>query len=191
MSCAWKTGTAGAEHTGRMIWLGLGTNVGDRADNLRRALAALASCIDIDAVSGVFETEPYGYTDQPLFWNLALRGRTALEPEALLVRLQQCERAVGRVPTFRMGPRLIDIDILIYDDILMDTEVLTLPHPGLEERAFVLLPLLDLDPDMVHPESGERLDRCTAATDPAGVRRLGDADRVLGGMSANSESREQ
>jgi 2-amino-4-hydroxy-6-hydroxymethyldihydropteridine diphosphokinase len=187
-----KTGTAGAEHSSRSVWLGLGTNVGDLAANLTRAVAGLARFMDVEAVSAIFETEPFGYTDQPLFWNLALRGRTAVEPRALLGLLQQCERELGRVPTFRMGPRLIDIDILLYDDIVLHTADLIVPHPGLEVRAFVLLPLLDLDPDLVHPGTGMRLDRYAAAVDPSGVRRLGDAARVLGGGAAeNSESRWQ
>jgi 2-amino-4-hydroxy-6-hydroxymethyldihydropteridine diphosphokinase len=174
-----KTGTAGAERRARTVWLGLGTNVGDLAGNLARALAALEPFIDIDAVSAVYETEPFGYVDQPLFWNLALRGRTRLDPRALLGALQQCERDVGRTPTFRMGPRLIDIDLLLYDDIVMDSAALRVPHPGLHERAFVLLPLLELDPGLVHPVTGVRLDASIAARDPAGVRRLGDAADVL------------
>jgi 2-amino-4-hydroxy-6-hydroxymethyldihydropteridine diphosphokinase len=186
--CALKTDTAGTEGSSRSVWLGLGTNVGDLAGNLTRAVAGLARIMDVEAVSAVFETEPFGYTDQPLFWNLALRGRTVLEPHALLALLQQCERDLGRVPTFRMGPRVIDIDILLYDDIVLHTTDLILPHPGLETRAFVLLPLLDLDPDLAHPGTGMRLDRCAAAVDPSGVRRLGDAERVLGGgATGNSE----
>jgi 2-amino-4-hydroxy-6-hydroxymethyldihydropteridine diphosphokinase len=183
-----KTGTAGAER-GRPVWLGLGTNVGDLAANLTRALGLLGRLMGIEAVSAVYETEPFGYTDQPLFWNLALRGRTDLEPHALLALLQQCERDIGRVPTFRMGPRLIDIDLLLHDDIVMHTADLIVPHPGLEHRAFVLLPLLDLDPDLANPATGTRLDRCAAAIDASGVRRLGDAAAVLrGGASESGES---
>jgi 2-amino-4-hydroxy-6-hydroxymethyldihydropteridine diphosphokinase len=178
-SSALRTGTAGADAGRHTVWLGLGSNVGDRALNLARALDAVAADVAIDAVSDIYETEPFGYTAQPLFLNLVLRGRTSHDPPALLERLQQCERAVGRVPTFRMGPRVIDIDILLYDGMQMQTPALTLPHPGLLERTFVLLPLLDIEPGLVHPVTGVALAAAAGALDPAGVRRLGNAAELL------------
>jgi 2-amino-4-hydroxy-6-hydroxymethyldihydropteridine diphosphokinase len=161
------------------VWLGLGTNVGDRARNLARALHALGRFVTVDAVSDIYQTDPVGYADQPDFWNMALRGRTALEPRALLAALQQCERDVGRTPTFRMGPRVIDIDILIYDEVSIEVPGLSLPHPGLRERAFVLLPLLDIDPRLSHPVTHGPLAADAAVLDAAGVRRVGSAAVLL------------
>jgi 2-amino-4-hydroxy-6-hydroxymethyldihydropteridine diphosphokinase len=180
------TGTAEAERGRHIAWLALGTNVGDRAGNLARALAAIAPHVAIDAVSDVYETEPFGFTAQPVFWNLVVRGRTHLAPAQLLGRLQQSERDVGRVPTFRMGPRIIDIDILLHDDTRMQTTSLKLPHPGLLERAFVLVPLLDIDAEAVHPETGVRLADAAALLDTSGVRRIGAAADILAGTAGGA-----
>jgi 2-amino-4-hydroxy-6-hydroxymethyldihydropteridine diphosphokinase len=174
-----RTGTAGAERGGRTVWLGLGTNLGDRAQNLARALAGLRAHIAVEAVSAIYATDPYGYTEQPEFWNAAVKGLTDLRPDELLAALQQVERDVGRTPTFRMGPRIMDIDILLYDDVVMDVPGLTLPHPGILQRAFVLLPLLDIEPDLRHPVTGGPLGAVAAAVDTGGVRRLGSAADLL------------
>jgi 2-amino-4-hydroxy-6-hydroxymethyldihydropteridine diphosphokinase len=181
-----KTATGDAERGRHTVWLALGTNIGDRAGNLARALDAMEPHVAIEAISDVYETEPFGFTGQPVFWNLVVRGRTGLAPAALLDRLQQCERDVGRIPTFRMGPRIIDIDILLHDDTRMQTAPLTLPHPGLLERAFVLVPLLDIDAGLVHPETGVRLADVVARLDTSGVRRLGAAAEVLGDVTGGA-----
>jgi 2-amino-4-hydroxy-6-hydroxymethyldihydropteridine diphosphokinase len=127
----------------------------------------------------VYETEPVGYTDQPVFWNMALRARTSLGPAALLAALKRCESELGREPGFRMGPRVIDIDVLLYDDVVLQTPALTLPHGRLLERPFALVPLLELDAELRDPRTGVLLADLPAARDHAGMRRLGAASAVL------------
>jgi 2-amino-4-hydroxy-6-hydroxymethyldihydropteridine diphosphokinase len=134
-----------------IVYLGLGSNLGDRALNLGRALDALRADFEIDSVSACYETEPAYVLDQPRFYNLACRGATALEPMAVLRRLKQLEREIGRTPTTRYGPRVMDIDLLFYSDVILDTPELAVPHPRLAERPFVLVPLAEIAPDFVHP----------------------------------------
>ncbi|MBI4731146.1 MAG: 2-amino-4-hydroxy-6-hydroxymethyldihydropteridine diphosphokinase [Chloroflexi bacterium] len=138
-----------------IIYLALGTNLGKRASNLRRAIQALPPVVTVQAESPVYETSPWGLTDQPLFLNMVLKGETRLAPLELLQVLKQIESKLGRVPSARYGPRLIDIDILFYDELILNTPELTLPHPRLHERAFVLVPLNDLAPALVHPVLGK------------------------------------
>jgi len=133
------------------IYLALGTNLGDRFANLRAAIAALAPQAHVLAESRIYETPPWGFLDQPAFLNMALRAETNLPPADLLAFLKQLETDLGRQPTFRNGPRLIDIDILFYDDLILTTPPLVIPHPRLHERNFVLVPLADIAPDFVHP----------------------------------------
>lgn len=136
------------------VFLGLGTNLGDREANLRAALRMLRDVVRIEAVSAVYESEPVGYRAQPDFWNLVVRAMTRLEPLALLEAVRGIERALGREPSFRNAPRVMDIDLLLYDDVELDLPELTLPHPRMLERAFVLKPLAELAPDAVHPRTG-------------------------------------
>ncbi|HJS29596.1 MAG TPA: 2-amino-4-hydroxy-6-hydroxymethyldihydropteridine diphosphokinase, partial [Anaerolineales bacterium] len=125
----------------------------------------------LEACSPVYETAPWGYLDQPDFLNQVIRCRTLLPPIDLLAHLKSVELLVGRQPTFRYGPRLIDIDILLYDDIVYRSGALEIPHPQLHQRAFVLVPLCDLAPDLVHPVSGMRMSDLLAAVDSSGVTR--------------------
>ena len=134
-----------------IVYLALGTNLGDRPANLRAAMEALSPEIKVLAESKVYETPPWGYETQPAFLNMAVKCETALEPESLLKRLKQLEVQLGREQSFRWGPRLIDIDILFYNDLILESESLTIPHPRLHERAFVLVPLADIAPDFIHP----------------------------------------
>lgn len=117
-------------------------------------MGSLRPALHILAQSPVYETAPWGYTNQPDFLNQVIKAKTDLSPEQLLATLKSVEATLGRVPTFRYGPRPIDLDILLYDDLVIETPQLTLPHPRLTERAFVLYPLADLDPDLRHPVSG-------------------------------------
>jgi len=133
------------------VFLGLGTNLGDRLANLQAGLRALSQDVDIIAVSGLYETDPVGVTDQPPFYNAACSARTALDPEPLLDRAKEAERSLGREPGPRWGPRPLDIDILLYDSELVETPRLRIPHERLAERGFVLRPLADLDPCLVVP----------------------------------------
>ncbi|MFQ5861027.1 MAG: 2-amino-4-hydroxy-6-hydroxymethyldihydropteridine diphosphokinase [Dehalococcoidia bacterium] len=133
------------------VYLGLGSNVGDRQGNLRQAVRLLQRCGQVEALSSLYETEPWGYTQQPKFLNLVCQLSTSLEPLSLLHCLKEVERAVGRRPTFRYGPRELDIDILLYGELVLEMEELAIPHPGLPERPFVLVPLVELAPELEHP----------------------------------------
>lgn len=135
-------------------YLGLGTNLGDRWDNLRRAVTALDRLGRVKTWSRVFETPPMYVIDQPAFLNMAVLLDTALPPHPLLAALKALEDELGRVASRRFGPRLIDLDILIYGDELVGSPDLTIPHPRLPERRFALAPLADLAPDLAHPLSG-------------------------------------
>lgn len=133
------------------IYLGLGSNLGNRARNIYVALRRLRTHVRLDRISSLYETEPVGVTDQPWFLNLVSLGQTALSAEALLVAVKGIEREMGRKEGIRFGPRVIDIDILFYDDLVMRTEQLEIPHPRLHQRGFVLIPLMELAPELVHP----------------------------------------
>lgn len=154
------------------ILMSLGTNVGQRRQNLRRAVRGLQEQIALTAVSPVYETEPWGLTDQPDFLNLCLAGYTTTPPKALLSFCKNLEDEIGREPTVRWGPRLIDIDLLFYDDLVLQEGKLTIPHPRIDGRAFVLIPLADIAPDFVHPQTGETIAQMATAVDPSTVRQL-------------------
>jgi 2-amino-4-hydroxy-6-hydroxymethyldihydropteridine diphosphokinase len=156
------------------LFLGLGSNLGDRWAILRRAVQALADLMVIEALSPVYETEPWGLKRQPYFLNLCLAATTALEPLPLLAGIKRIEARLGRKPGLRWGPRLVDIDILFYDNLIMADEQLTIPHPRLAERAFVLAPLADLAPHFRHPGSGFTVGQMLAMVDQTGVHRLAE-----------------
>lgn len=136
---------------GGQVLLGLGANEGDPVAQLSRAVQALSHAVRIGAVSSVYRSEPVGFAAQPDFYNLVVRGWTALEPRALLRAAQGVEEALGRRRTFRDAPRTIDVDILAYGDRVMRTDELTLPHPRLHLRGFVLHPLVEVAPEWPHP----------------------------------------
>jgi 2-amino-4-hydroxy-6-hydroxymethyldihydropteridine diphosphokinase len=138
-------------HPLRRAYLALGTNLGDRAANMGEARRLLGKLGTIAAMSSLHETPPWGVLDQPMFLNAACLLETALAPQALLAAIKGIEQAMGRAPAVRYGPRLIDIDILLYDDLVLSTPELTIPHPLLHERSFVLLPLREIAADVVHP----------------------------------------
>lgn len=145
------------------VYLALGTNMGDRVALLRATLERLSAVVEIDAVSSVYETEPVGFRDQPDFLNLVVAGRTALEPRALLEAILGIEAALGRVRSFRNAPRTVDIDILIFGDRIVAEPDLEIPHPRMRGRAFVLVPLAEVAPELVHPGTGERIAELAAA----------------------------
>ncbi|HUT77859.1 MAG TPA: 2-amino-4-hydroxy-6-hydroxymethyldihydropteridine diphosphokinase [Polyangia bacterium] len=140
---------------GERVFIGLGSNLGDRALQIERALDWLRghSAIKLVGHTGCIETEPWGVTDQPHFLNAVAEIRTVLGPEALLAELQAAEVALGRVKEgrSRWSPREIDLDILLFGERIVETIGLTIPHPGLTERRFVLTQLLELGPDLQHP----------------------------------------
>ena len=136
------------------VFLGLGANTGDPRANLRRALQLLAPAGEIVAVSSLWTTEPVGYLEQDWFLNAAVRLRTTHTPLQLLALLQDIERALGRQRTIPNGPRTIDLDILLWDDAVIACPPLTVPHPRMHERLFVIEPLFELAPDTVVPLLG-------------------------------------
>jgi 2-amino-4-hydroxy-6-hydroxymethyldihydropteridine diphosphokinase len=142
--------------------LGLGSNLGDREQALREALSALARMPDLTLIqrSCLYESEPVGRTDQPWFVNCVAEIETTLSPVALLEVCLSLETARGRVRTAdnRWGPRTLDIDLLFYGELSLQTDQLTLPHPRLHERAFVLVPLLEIAPDWRHPTLGQTVE---------------------------------
>lgn len=152
MSVARPGGGAGAAAV--EAYLGVGSNLGRREQHLARAVRKLRSAGEIAAVSGLYESAPVGVTDQPFFLNIVVCLRTALDPNALLQAMLRIEKEGGRVRTFPGGPRTIDVDLLLYGDRVVRDEELLVPHPRMVERAFVLAPLLELEPRLVEPGTG-------------------------------------
>lgn len=128
------------------IYLGLGSNIGDTRSNIESALAMLREKLNIIKISSYYETEPVGYKDQDWFLNIVVEAETRLSPEELLTFTQSIEKRMKRVKTILNGPRVIDVDILLYDDINLSSESLTIPHPRMTERAFVMVPLFEIAP---------------------------------------------
>ncbi len=156
------------------IYLALGSNLGDRMSNLASAVERLSRKITIKKISSVYETEPVYYKEQPLYLNAVLSAVTKLNPFELLSFVKAIESDLGRQPSFRNAPRLIDIDILFYGDQVVQTEKLTIPHPGIAERAFVLVPLVEIAPKLVHPVTHERVSKLLAEVEGvAGVKKFG------------------
>jgi 2-amino-4-hydroxy-6-hydroxymethyldihydropteridine diphosphokinase len=134
------------------VYLGLGSNLGDREVNLQAALDRLGNAgLSVSRVSPVYETEPVGFSNQGRFLNLVVEARTDLPPGLIFHHIARIECELGRRRTMRNGPRTIDIDILLYDSVTLRSEALVIPHPRMTERRFVLAPLADLAPDLRHP----------------------------------------
>ncbi|MCZ2126180.1 MAG: 2-amino-4-hydroxy-6-hydroxymethyldihydropteridine diphosphokinase [Anaerolineales bacterium] len=133
------------------VYLALGSNLGNRIANLKNAISNFPPQMEVKKKSPIYETPPWGYADQPAFLNQVVLVKTYLKADDLLAHLKRLESVLGREPSFENGPRLIDIDILFYDDLILDEPPLIVPHPRLHQRAFVLVPLHDLTPDLVHP----------------------------------------
>jgi GTP cyclohydrolase-4 len=140
-----------------IAYLCLGSNLGKREENLRQALTLLSQKVNLEVVSSIYETKPVGYKEQPLFLNLVCRITTNLHPKELLHLAKDVETKMGRVPSFLNSPRPIDIDILFYDNKIVKTQNLIIPHPRLKYRAFVLMPLAEIAPDLVHPKLGKSI----------------------------------
>lgn len=156
-----------------IVYLALGSNVGNRAAHLKAAIAALPPQMEVKARSQVYETPPWGYADQEKFLNQVIMVKTYLSPEALIKHLKRLELALGRETTFQNGPRVIDIDILFYDDLVYESPTLVVPHPRLHERGFVLMPLMDIAPDLVHPVKQQSIRQLFAFCDVSGIVPFG------------------
>jgi 2-amino-4-hydroxy-6-hydroxymethyldihydropteridine diphosphokinase len=157
---------------GRMmhiVYIALGTNLGERSANLQEATRMLEKAVKTRRLSPIYETPPWGYLDQPAFLNQVLEVETDLSPQDLHSYTKQVESRVGRTKTFRFGPRKIDLDILFYDDLVLETENLAIPHPRIEGRGFVLVPMSDLAPDLRHPVLGKTILQLCAESDRTGI----------------------
>ena len=153
-----------------MLYLLLGANLGDRVATLRRAVDLIGARVGaVVQASGLYETAPWGVTDQPAFLNQVLGVETGLTPEAVLTQTQAIEEELGRVRHEKWGARVIDLDILYYGDLIIQSETLAVPHPFLHERRFTLVPLAEIAPDFVHPvlqkATSELLATCTDTGD--------------------------
>ncbi|MBW2174817.1 MAG: 2-amino-4-hydroxy-6-hydroxymethyldihydropteridine diphosphokinase [Deltaproteobacteria bacterium] len=154
-------------------YIGIGSNVGDKADNCRKGIAAISECegCKVEAQSPFYETDPVYLESQDWFINGVIRIRTDLEPEALFARLKAIEHTMGRRSGgARFGPRILDLDILFYDDRILSPGQLQIPHPNLHERRFVLRPLCDIAPELVHPVIGQNVKSLLSALKDGGKK---------------------
>ena len=134
------------------VYLGLGSNLGNREENLHKALEFLSDRLKLDQMSSIYETEPVSEISQPRYLNMVVKTHTMLSPIGLLITLKSIELKLGRVPDNRPNaPRIIDIDILTFGEKTVNNDQLVIPHPRLQERAFVLVPFAEIAPDLVHP----------------------------------------
>ena len=140
-------------------YIALGSNMGDKEAHLREAIASLKShpAVNLEKCSSFLETEPWGYTEQDKFLNAVVKVRTLLTPEELMGKLLRIEKELGRERLIKWGPRTIDLDILLYDNLITEDEFVTLPHPRMTEREFVLLPLSEIAPMVIHPLCKKRI----------------------------------
>ena len=156
------------------VFLGIGTNLGDRERNLQDALAVLSQKMVILKESSIYQTAPWGYLDQLAFLNQVIEAQTDLSSLNLLGFLTETEKLLGRQANFRYGPRLIDLDILFYGNRIIQTPRLQVPHPRLTQRAFVLVPLAEIAPEFVHPQNKQTITQLLAALpDLGGVEKCG------------------
>ena len=155
------------------VYLGLGTNLGDRTRNLQLILDYLKDEVELVKVSSSYETEPVGFLDQPKFLNAVCLIQTSLEPYEVLNLAKSIELEIGPRAKFRNGPRYSDIDILLYDDLIIEESFLSIPHKKLANRAFVLVPLLEIAPHLIHPILNCTLKKLLALVDePWGVNKI-------------------
>jgi len=164
--------SAPADAPEHLVYLGLGSNLGDQDALLREGLTRLAADVRITRSSSVWDTAPLLVEDQPRFHNIVVEGWTRLDPFALLRAAKRIERELGRTPGPRYGPRPIDIDILLYDDLVLDTPELTIPHAQLANRAFALVPLAEIAPHAWHPALCREAQALAEAAPSGDVRRV-------------------
>jgi GTP cyclohydrolase IV len=162
-----ESNAARARHN---VAIAMGSNIGDRRGNLAAALQQVRAFVDLRRVSSVYETDPVGYTAQPDFLNMACVGTTSLPPKQLREALAKVERQIGRRLSVPLGPRAIDLDLLLYDGLVLRDKDCTIPHPGLASRAFVLVPLAEIAPELVDPLTQKPVRELAASVDRSGVR---------------------
>ncbi len=133
-------------------FIGLGSNLGEKVKNCNDALEYISEFCEVTSMSSLYESEPAGYTEQPKFVNAVVKIETDLSPHNLLNSLKLIEKKMGRETTFRWGPRIIDLDILFYDNLVIESDNLVIPHEELQKRRFVLEPILEIESDLVHPK---------------------------------------
>jgi 2-amino-4-hydroxy-6-hydroxymethyldihydropteridine diphosphokinase len=149
------------------VYLALGSNVGDSVQNISKAINLLSPALQDIKLAPIYSTKAVGYTNQPDFFNTAISGKTELSPQELLKFTDKVEKLVGRVKRFRWGPREIDIDIIFYGNLILETERLTIPHPNFRERDFVLKPIVDLNNKQVDPVSLKTVKQIFDQLDPS------------------------
>jgi 2-amino-4-hydroxy-6-hydroxymethyldihydropteridine diphosphokinase len=157
-----------------IAYLGLGSNLGDRRANLSAAITGLPPAASVLRTSSIYQTEPWGYLEQPAFLNQVVEVETSLSPADLLAALKRLEADLGRQATFRYGPRLIDLDILLYENLVISQADLVIPHAQLAQRAFVLVPLAELAPGLLHPLLGVSMAELKNRIDLSGVKLVED-----------------
>lgn len=133
------------------VFLGLGSNIGDKEDNINKALTLISKLYTVKKKSHLYLTEPVGNITQDWFLNCVVEIQTDVDPKKLLFTIKSIERKLGRTKTVKNGPRTIDIDLLFYGDHILNTMTLVIPHPSIQERLFVLQPMMDIDPNVIHP----------------------------------------
>jgi 2-amino-4-hydroxy-6-hydroxymethyldihydropteridine diphosphokinase len=170
-------------------YIALGANLGDRLATLQAAVAELRALGTDVAASSVYETEPVGYLDQPPFLNAVVRLDTELSPIELLNQLHRIENAHARVRSFKNAPRTLDLDLLLYDQRIIDAPDLTVPHPRMADRAFVLVPLAEIAPDVIHSASGKTIrELSNAIGSTADVLRVGPLNGPADGATISLSS---
>jgi 2-amino-4-hydroxy-6-hydroxymethyldihydropteridine diphosphokinase len=159
------------------VILALGSNLGDRCANLQQALEEISARVSIGSTSSIYETPPWGYIEQPAFLNQVLSGMTSLNPTELLDFLKGIEHEMGRVKNFQNGPRLIDIDILLFGEQIVNTENLVIPHPRMLDRGFVLLPLSEIESELIIQGTNKSVADFLQNVDQEGIFKI-DPERM-------------
>lgn len=163
-----------------VVFIGVGANIGPVRENFARALRSMEECVRVVAVSSLYESDPVGPQDQPRFTNAVVKAETELSPFELLGRLKTIEREIGRKKTTRWGPRVMDLDIIFYGDLVISTDSLVIPHPRAHERRFVLEPLLEIEPAAWHPVKDMAVrDICSGLGDSQAISRTSGPEALL------------